>query len=80
MDGYHHDGRNHYLYRKFKSDISESDKENFLEKILHCTVTEDDLNRVTERLGDVLEKLYGFILPENYEKKYVRRLDGAVGE
>ena len=35
----------------------------------------DSLNRVTERLGDVLEKLYGFILPENYEKKYVRRLD-----
>ena len=75
MDGYHHDGRNHYLYRKFKRNISENDKENFLEKILHRTATEDDLNRVTERLGDVLEKLYGFILPENYEKKYVRRLD-----
>ena len=73
MDGYHHDGDNYYLYRKFKDDISEEDKDTLLEKILNHSVTEDDINKVTDRLGDVLEKLYGFLLPENYEKKYLRR-------
>lgn len=73
MDGYHHDGHNYYLYRKFKDGISEEEKDALLEKILDHTVTEDDINRVTDRLGDVLEKLYGFLLPENYEKKYLRR-------
>lgn len=73
MDGHHHDGHNYYLYRKFKDGISEDVKDEFLEKILKRTMTDEDLNRVTERLGDILEKLYGFTLPENYEKKYARR-------
>ena len=75
MDGYHHDGCNYYLYRKFKSGISEEEKERFLEKLRNRTMTERDKERVTERLGDILEKLYGFVLPENYEKLYTRRVE-----
>ena len=75
MDGYHHDGHNHYLYRKFKEGIGSDVRDEFCEKILDHTLTKEDIEAVTERLGDVLEELYGFILPENYEKKYMRRME-----
>lgn len=34
MDGYHHDGRNYYLYRKYREGISEEAIEDFKGKIL----------------------------------------------
>lgn len=39
MDGYHHDGHNYYLYRKYRQGVSEEAKENFKEKILDHTLT-----------------------------------------
>lgn len=63
MDGYHHDGHNYYLYRKYRQGVSEEAKENFKEKILGHTLTKRDIDRVTERLGDDIAKVYGFSLP-----------------
>jgi len=63
MDGYHHDGHNYYLYRKFKDGIDGDVRDDFCEKILDHTLTEEDIEAVTERLGDDISKIYGFTLP-----------------
>lgn len=56
----HHDGTNHYLYRVFKPDVSDTRKENFLEKVLRGTVTRADITRTTQRLGDKIAEVYGW--------------------
>lgn len=56
----HHDGTNHYLYRVFKPDVSDTRKENFLEKVLCGTVTRADITRTTQRLGDKIADVYGW--------------------
>jgi hypothetical protein len=55
----HHDGTNEILYREFK-DISETQKENFLDKIYNGTVTRHDINRYTRRIGDKIANVYGW--------------------
>ena len=72
LDGYHHDGRNYYLYRKYREGISEEAIEDFKEKILDHTLTAEDIDRVTERLGDDIAKVYGFRLPEQTREKRER--------
>lgn len=60
MTGYHHDGTNHILYRVFKDNLSEQQKENFKEKLYCGTATTKDITRYTRRLGDVILHTYGF--------------------
>ena len=75
MEGCHHDGRNYYLYRKLREDIGYVEMEEFLSKILNRTMTEEDLEKATERLGDILEKLFDFLLPERYAEQLERRIN-----
>ena len=64
MDGYHHDGHNYYLYRRYRDDATPEAIEEFQGKILDHTLTEEDIDRVTVRLGDDIAKIYGFTLPD----------------
>lgn len=66
-DACHHDGTNYYLYRVFKEDSSDIQRENLQEKIYNGTVTRADITRITKRLGDEIAKVYGFSIP--YTKK-----------
>ena len=75
MEGCHHDGRNYYLYRKLREDTGYVEMEEFLSKILNRTMTEEDLEKATERLGDILEKLFDFLLPERYAEQLERRIN-----
>jgi hypothetical protein len=63
-DAVHHDGTNHYLYRVYKNGVSDARIEAFQEKILRGTVTRDDINRVTRRLGDEIGRVYGWSFPK----------------
>ena len=75
MDGFHHDGHNYYLYRKFREGIPDEVREEFCEKILEHTLTEADIEAVTERLGDDIGKIYGFSIPSqirSYERSDAR--------
>ena len=72
MDGYHHDGHNYYLYRKYREGISEEAIEDFKGKILDHTLTAEDIDRVTARLGDDIADVYGFRLPEQTREKRER--------
>lgn len=56
----HHDGTDHYLYRVFKPGVSDTRKENFLNKICRGTVTRADITRITQRLGDKIAEVYGW--------------------
>lgn len=49
VDGIHHDGTNYITIRKFK-DISDTQKENFLDKIYSGKVTQKDISRYTKSL------------------------------
>ncbi len=59
-DETHHDGTNHYLYRRWKEGISEAAKESFLEKIYNSTATPKDVSRYTKSLAPEIAKAYGW--------------------
>ena len=56
----HHDGTNYILYREFKDNISELQKENFLEKIYLNELTSKDITRYTKSLGKKISEIYGW--------------------
>ena len=58
--GYHHDGKNEYLYRMWKPEISEEQRENFRDKIYYGKVTPGDISKYTTRIGDYIAELYGW--------------------
>ena len=68
-DAIHHDGTNHYLYRVYKDSATETQRENFKEKIFCGKVTRADINRVTKRLGDEIGKIYGWDFPQHKQTK-----------
>lgn len=59
-DAAHHDGTNHYLYRVFKDGVTETQMENFKNKLYRGEVTRADINRLTRRLGDEIATVYGW--------------------
>ena len=57
-DDIHHDGTNHYLYRAYKDNASEAQKDRLKEKIYNGTATRADIVRLTRRLGEEIGKEY----------------------
>lgn len=55
----HHDGTNYYLYRMWKENLSDTQKENFLNKIFNRQVTSKDITRYTKSLGKIVCNIYG---------------------
>lgn len=68
VDGYnnlrkeesHHDGSNSILFRQWKSNLTEEQKENFKSKIYNGKVTSNDISRYTTRLGHLIAREYGW--------------------
>ena len=60
----HHDGTNHYVYRKIKDSATNDDIDDLEVKLYNGTATQKDIDRVTEKLGDRVAKVYGWELPE----------------
>ena len=58
-DAVHHDGTNHYLYRTYKENVSDTQIENLKNKIYEGTVTRRDITRITCRIGDAIASVYG---------------------
>lgn len=56
----HHDGCNYYLYRVWKSDVSETEKETLREKILRGKVTPIELSKLTRSVGREIAAVYGW--------------------
>lgn len=60
----HHDGTNNYLYRVYKSGVSEAQRDRLKEKLYEGTASEKDIARVTQRLGDRIGRVYGWTFPK----------------
>ena len=59
----HHDGRNYLYYRKFKDGLSLDDREDFLDKFYDGNATQEDIDRVTDKLGGMIAEVYGWEFP-----------------
>ena len=68
-DDIHHDGTNHYLYRVYKDNVSESQKDRLKEKLYDGTATRADIVRITRRLGDDIGKVYGWTFPTHQRER-----------
>lgn len=56
----HHDGSNHYLYRTFKTSLNEDEIEEFEDKILDNTFTQEDIDKYTDSVGVAIREVYGW--------------------
>lgn len=69
----HHDGTNHYLYRVFKDGVSDEKIADLELKIYNGEATKKDIDKVTNRLGDKIAKVYGFeVKPEARKAELMR--------
>lgn len=59
-DAYHHDGTNHYLYRYWKSGLSDKSKNRFLNKIYNGSIEHCDIVRFTRPVGIKIKAIYGW--------------------
>ena len=55
----HHDGTNLYTYRAWKPGITETQKENFCEKVYCGKATRKDVTRYTRKIGTYVADVYG---------------------
>ena len=58
--GQHHDGTNRYLYRTWAKNLSENQKENFLEKLYYGKATRKDIKRYTRSIRPWVSAVYGW--------------------
>lgn len=56
----HHDGSHHLVYRSWKEDISDKQKQNFRNKIYYGRATRRDITRYTDSIGNKIKELYGW--------------------
>ena len=61
-----------YLYRVWKDNISEAQKDNLRLKLYRGEFSRADVTRCTKRLGDEIGKVYGWTFPERKERSYER--------
>ena len=63
-DDVHHDGTNHYLYRVFRDNATDEQREDLCNKIYCGVASQADIDQVTRRLGDMIGKVYGWNFPQ----------------
>lgn len=56
----HHDGTNHYLYRVFRDEITEKQKENFLYNVYNGRLNQRMIRRYTKSIQPYIARVYGW--------------------
>lgn len=69
----HHDGQNNLYYRKFREDASYDDRDELLADIYEGKATQEQIDRLTEKLGPQIAEVYGWKLPTEKEPVRVDR-------
>ena len=59
----HHDGTNYYRYRTYKEGASEADKNKLKELIYTGQATNEDIDKLTDKLGFKVGEVYGWEFP-----------------
>lgn len=60
QDAILHDGTNHIIYREFKPETTDGQRDALLDKIYNGTATRRDITRYTKTLGDRVANVYGW--------------------
>lgn len=58
LEAVHHDGTNYITFREFKSDLSDTQIDNFLDKLYNGTATKRDVTRYTKAVGHYINDCY----------------------
>ena len=59
----HHDGSNYYYYRSFKVGVEDDERDDLLADIYEGKATQDQIDRLTDKLGPTIGKVYGWDFP-----------------
>lgn len=59
-DGIHHDGKNHYLYRVFREELTEEQKSRFLDAIYYGKCNDRMIRRYTKSIRPYIAEVYGW--------------------
>ena len=70
---HHHDGTNYLYYRKFKNGIKDIQKELLLERIYFGKATQKDIDRYTDKLGEIIGNVYGWEFPTKPKERDMDR-------
>lgn len=65
----HHDATNYLYYRRFRDDVSEDERRNLLASIYDEKATQVQIDRVTEKLGETIGKVYGWEFPTEHKDR-----------
>lgn len=67
-DESHHDGTNHIYYRKFCEGVTEEQKGDLLADIYDHKAKQENIDRLTDKLGEAIGKVYGWNFPTPKDK------------
>ena len=59
----HHDGSNYYYYRSFKDGVEDDERDDLLADIYEGKATQEQIDRLTDKLGPTIGKVYGWEFP-----------------
>jgi hypothetical protein len=59
----HHDGSNYYYYRSFKDGVEDYERDDLLADIYDGKATQEQIDRLTDKLGPTIGKVYGWEFP-----------------
>ena len=64
-----HDGTDYIYYRKFKEDADYDDRAELMDQIYRGVAKQEDIDRLTEKLGRAICAVYGWELPTQKEEQ-----------
>ena len=69
----HHDGTNYIYYRKFKESADYDDRAELMDQIYRGVAKQEDIDRLTEKLGEQIGAVYGWEFPTQKEEQVKAR-------
>ena len=69
----HHDGSNYYYYRSFKDGVEDDERDDLLADIYEGKATQDQIDRLTDKLGPTIGKVYGWEFPTDKAERVSSR-------
>ena len=69
----HHDGSNYYYYRSFKDGVEDDERDDLLADIYEGKATQEQIDRLTDKLGPTIGKVYGWEFPTDKAERVSSR-------
>ena len=69
----HHDGSNYYYYRSFKDGVEDYERDDLLADIYEGKATQEQIDRLTDKLGPTIGKVYGWEFPTDKAERVSSR-------